>query len=907
MKISSLIDSKNHSKYRDVLNKDLEEYVAWFRENKPNNRPFKDLYNDVLEALKNSKVEIKDEEKAPEPINPTLEKLNKISLQEIQYYVRDAKYNTMKNHLPTLGALYTFEPNLNDKKRPRWQDDAIKYQEILKAKCETIIDNYYNFDEIKSLPATIDKDLSFAENLRKAALEFLDFIDLKSGCTKYDFGKYKGQRLLVLQKYYRDNKTIKEIAAEQKNQRSAEVLASNYIHDFLKDLMESTKDGIKEDSEEDTKLCKNLCIHDDLKQWIESIKELCVFNSKSFMEKLFGGPKDKDDIGPLGLEFVNVVGDVQFVIPSRKKGTYEDLSKSIINELRNTIVPSTPSAIFEKIISSEKCQKIKDDFNEVFINNVLSCPEIVDIMDNGLIRIKEELQTKEQKAARLMLELSQKNGTATMQQLSDAFQEKYNTPYKNLSTLKRFGFNPVQERGTHWHYGSSLMPLLDAVREYVEENKIFYYDDIISYLEEKGYVITESVRLYLTNMCNVDTKDNQHFCHRDYCDDYPKFTWRAQAQTGLSNWILNQVNYLLGFENEMEFDKILYYIVQQAQGTIYAKNIKNKAVNTIKSYCGEKKPFIFDGYILRKNFGFYENTDFETIGLRGGKYPFFKHIRAFIANYIKKCEDGKLLLTEAIKMIDLDIEEHKKRDVIIKAIENKHLPSIGVELSTIDGKRYIIKSSDFANIHKDYEPVYKIHASCKEQDKSVVVEEQDVQDRNTISNRMTLDWNLLHEDLLRELSNYSSLMKSDNIDLDKAIGTFLEFIRSSKNPNLSSILTQHLFEFCRAKYDRFDTDTYVRDLAIFYEGLLLDILRRNQGKQGIKGLRELAVEFPVLAHALSIPQQRARGFEGIFKDLHSKRNILVHGDYLELNSFDKAKCILDFTALYIYTVAKYVQ
>ena len=64
MKISSLIDSKNHSKYRDVLNKDLEEYVAWFRENKPNNRPFKDLYNDVLEALKNSKVEIKDEEKA---------------------------------------------------------------------------------------------------------------------------------------------------------------------------------------------------------------------------------------------------------------------------------------------------------------------------------------------------------------------------------------------------------------------------------------------------------------------------------------------------------------------------------------------------------------------------------------------------------------------------------------------------------------------------------------------------------------------------------------------------------------------------------------------------------------------------------------------------------------------------
>ena len=168
---------------------------------------------------------------------------------------------------------------------------------------------------------------------------------------------------------------------------------------------------------------------------------------------------------------------------------------------------------------------------------------------------------------------------------------------------------------------------------------------------------------------------------------------------------------------------------------------------------------------------------------------------------------------------------------------------------------------------------------------------------------MAIDWELFNNDLLNELSGYASLMEYEKIDLNKAISVFFNFIRNSKNANLSSKLPHNLYEFCRARNNRFDLDTYVSNLAIFYEGLLCDILNRKQKLQPNSSFREIALKFPDLAHALKAPHPE--GFEKIFDDLYNKRNMVVHGYSLDLNTAETAKCILDFTALYIFTVAKY--
>ena len=81
---------------------------------------------------------------------------------------------------------------------------------------------------------------------------------------------------------------------------------------------------------------------------------------------------------------------------------------------------------------------------------------------------------------------------------------------------------------------------------------------------------------------------------------------------------------------------------------------------------------------------------------------------------------------------------------------------------------------------------------------------------------------------------------------------------------------------------------------------------KRKGEQVPKGgLKDAALEFPILSRALSLPRQQANDFDIIFKNLYYKRENLIHGGSIDLNSADIAKSILDFTALYIYTIAKY--
>lgn len=894
MKIKEIISPKDLGKFRDVKELEVERFLEWFIERERagiiNNKPYKALYDKALDLINNGKNISTNQPEQVEK-DPLIEELNKISLQEMIYYVKSTNLNTVQRKIPNLGKLYTFVPTMTKNKR-EWEVKALELQKILKENAENIINEHKEFHRKISLPDTVDKELGFAKNFKKAISEFIDHIENRIDNKKYNVSQWVSfSKLDTLKLCFLHGKSDKEAATllQLDSSERCRQIRTEFLQEFM--------DG--------TELCTNLRINDDLKQWIKTIKEECVFHSKSFLEKKAGEIKNEDDIKPLNLDLINVIGDIQFVIPKGKKLIYKNLASCIINTIRDKQlyinVPSTTSAIIESMQASSEYQEIDADFDMNFIYNVLSCPEIVDITDDGLVRIKEELlQNSQDRQARLMYELCQERGPITTNELYDEFEKKYKYNYRFSSALSQYGFNPTQKGGNTWHYGwSKQKTLQEAIKEYAERHRIFYYDEIEKCLINEGYTIIDSFRTYITIICFVDTKDNNHFCHKDYCDRYPEFTWRTQARSGLSNWILNQVNNRLESEDEIQLKDVLNHIELQAKDTEFAKDIKVRAAFTIKLYCGEDKPFLLDGETIRRNPDIYEHTDFDTIALRGEKYSLYKRIRAIVANEIEKCDDGKLLLTEAIKLINENLEEPQVRHTIKRAIENKNLPSIGVETCTINGNVYIVKSADNELFHDD--SIGEAYTLSNSQDEDIVID----QNQPSISYRLTIDWEQLHTALLRELSSYSSLMENEKIDLDKAIATFINFIRSSDNTNLSSRLPQNLYEFCCARNDRFDRDTYVSNLAIFYEGLLYDILNRKKEQGRKKGLFELALEFPVLVHALSFPLIQLKGFERIFKDLHSKRNKLVHGDSLDLNSADTINCILNFTALYVYTVAKY--
>ena len=896
MKIKEIIPQNDYASYKTFLSMDLLDYAEWYvnreRSGINNNDKLKSLYERVLKNLDIIETEKKndDNQVVSTEIDPILEDLNKIPISEIEFYSNGVGLNkTIIEKLPTLGALYIFKSELKQSKA--WQIKALKLQEILKEQSETIIKEYYDFKQEKSLPNIINKEKGFAENFFEAIKEFIEYIEKRRGDRKYSSKWMKKNSLNTLKYYFLEGKSYAEIGKllNRDPERSRQI-----IDDFLKEFMSGEL------------LCSNLHIHDDLLEWIDNIKEQCLYHSKSFVEGITGMIRDEDDIKSLGLDLVDVEDNIQFVVPNRTKTLYGYLSSCILETLRKTLEPSTPTSIFEIVKVSDKySKKIDSDFDMEFVYNILSCPEIVEIMDNGLVRIKEELlKTNQEKAARLMYDLCQERKTIKKEDLSKEYEKKYNIRFNDITLLREYGFNPVQNGSYDWHYGGSLeQTVLSAVKEYAEKNIIFYYDDIEKSLKDKGFVLPKSFRTYITIICYVDVNDSNHFCHKDYCDDHNDFNWRSQSQSGLSNWILNQAKDIIAHEDELSLKNVIDYIVEKSRNTNYNKNIRSRVTPILKSYSGDDKPFIIIDNKLRKNLAIYENTDFNTIGIRGEKYSFFKLIRAIITNEIKKCKDGKLLLVDAIEIVNDSIEEYQDRNTIIRAIENKHLPSIGLELRTIDGKKYIIKSQDQTEIH--VEPIFEVRGSENNQDESVAVEELTVQDRPSITYRLTVDWEKLSQALSRELSFYTRYMESDNIKLSEAVAKFISFIKESTNNNLSSKLPQNLYEYCFASTDYFDRETYLSNLALFFEGLLYDIQHRRDKYSRKKGLGDLALEFPKLAYAISSPSQQVKGFERIFKDLYYKRNKLAHGESLDLNSSMTAKSILDFTALYIYTIALY--
>ena len=93
--------------------------------------------------------------------------------------------------------------------------------------------------------------------------------------------------------------------------------------------------------------------------------------------------------------------------------------------------------------------------------------------------------------------------------------------------------------------------------KYAEENKVFYYFELEQYLLDKGYSISKSIRTQITDICSVDNKDNNHFCHKDYVEDYPEFSWRNPTQYGQTNWILNVIRDILNVNSPVEFSSLV--------------------------------------------------------------------------------------------------------------------------------------------------------------------------------------------------------------------------------------------------------------------------------------------------------------------------------------------------------------
>lgn len=897
MKIRSLsfLNRGDVQKLRDVADMEVSEYIAWFKEREAKNVKINKPYWDLYEKIKQNMPMIMAAQKAVPAIQPAKDPkqmmLEQVPTEELKYYF--SEYNNIVDRLSAegiknLGQLYGL-PLYDISKIPNIGSAALDKIQTMKdtlvQDAQAIVNSWKEFQTIYELPSNYDRNLGLSRNLKNALLEFAQIIEKNKNNKRYiaNSQQWKSFSLLatILRKYYDEGKSDNQIA-EEEGYTSQHI--NNVRHDCVIDILSG---GV---------FFKNYKLNQNILDLIASLKAECLFST---LDKFvsYSGSSDTDLLTDLKCDIIQIK-DTTFLIPKDTKGIYEKVGKVIIKTLVENPLPTDKDVIYELIVNNDELSGI--NFDSIFVENVLACEELVDVFNNNLIQIKNQYLTYAgQRYARIIYEAGAK---ITTEEVRKRYEDIYKTvPSSGPNTAGVYGISCEGKK--YWYYGEPKVPIQQKVTEFAENRKIFYYDDIEEEIINEGYTIPQAFRVYITNVCAVDNKDKDHFCHKDYVDDYPHYSWRSPSRYGQINWILNEIKNILKERGSIMIDVLVAEIEERSKSTEYRDATKwTKYIAT--NYSGDDMPFnLFDGKIS-KNEPIFSETDFDIIALRGGKYAYYKQIRSIAANEVKKDESGRKSLMDIVSIVNEITDEQLNRNTILRAIkdEQHRFEPIDVEVINENGILYVQWTK------KDIipEPVYVVKPIDDKSDKEEILEVKEAEQRPAIRYRQSVNWQKLNLAMKRELSFYSSWMAYDSININDAIDIFTDFLSDANNTNLSQRLPMDLYEYWFASTDSFDRSRYLNDLLIFFEAALKEIYIQQEDKEPprTKGLADMALLFSGLPDML-LYSKDSKGFRRIAHDLSAKRNIVAHGDTLKLSSLETAKLITDYVALYVYIVAKY--
>jgi hypothetical protein len=874
---------------------EVSEYIAWFKEREAKNVRINKPYWDLYEKIKQNMPMIMAAQKAVSAIQPAKDPkqmmLEQVPTEELKYYF--SEYNNIVDRLSAegiknLGQLYGL-PLYDISKIPNIGSAALDKIQTMKdtlvQDAQAIVNSWKEFQTIYELPSNYDRNLGLSRNLKNALLEFAQIIEKNKNNKRYiaNSQQWKSFSLLatILRKYYDEGKSDNQIA-EEEGYTSQHI--NNVRHDCVIDILSG---GV---------FFKNYKLNQNILDLIASLKAECLFST---LDKFvsYSGSSDTDLLTDLKCDIIQIK-DTTFLIPKDTKGIYEKVGKVIIKTLVENPLPTDKDVIYELIVNNDELSGI--NFDSIFVENVLACEELVDVFNNNLIQIKNQYLTYAgQRYARIIYEAGAK---ITTEEVRKRYEDIYKTvPSSGPNTAGVYGISCEGKK--YWYYGEPKVPIQQKVTEFAENRKIFYYDDIEEEIINEGYTIPQAFRVYITNVCAVDNKDKDHFCHKDYVDDYPHYSWRSPSRYGQINWILNEIKNILKERGSIMIDVLVAEIEERSKSTEYRDATKwTKYIAT--NYSGDDMPFnLFDGKIS-KNEPIFSETDFDIIALRGGKYAYYKQIRSIAANEVKKDESGRKSLMDIVSIVNEITDEQLNRNTILRAIkdEQHRFEPIDVEVINENGILYVQWTK------KDIipEPVYVVKPIDDKSDKEEILEVKEAEQRPAIRYRQSVNWQELNLAMKRELSFYSSWMAYDSININDAIDIFTDFLSDAHNANLSQRLPMDLYEYWFASTDSFDRSRYLNDLLIFFEAALKEIYIQLEDKEPprTKGLADMALLFSGLPDML-LYSKDSKGFRRIAHDLSAKRNIVAHGDTLKLSSLETAKLITDYVALYVYIVAKY--
>ena len=567
--------------------------------------------------------------------------------------------------------------------------------------------------------------------------------------------------------------------------------------------------------------------------------------------------------------------DVKIIVPLENVTKIRESLHEIYQELKKAFgyIPfGTLLEFLPETLTKEEKEKL--------LNSFLHGLNTIEFSEDG-VRIQTLfLETVYVRQARLIYDSDK---PMTFREIQEKYEAIYEDSIESLTTnmLNKCGF--FCNGGINWYYGEA-QTLRQFIAKYVSDHKFSVrLSNIKEAIKEKFNTSDKTIECYLGEICYRSKDDSDLYCHKDHLAEFPGFKIRKEQNSGQERKVVIAIwKYLNNSPEGVKLKELKKWVLAFMKDEGLNYKMSSKILNTYI----EKGIFISEGDIIKRNIDFDEKK-LSFIGRGKNLAKYADQIISIGVNELQKSPANRMLFADLVSMI-LDSIIGLNRNIIKTLFEETD--EFNVE--KIDGRIYISLA-----IEIEAEPIYEMSQEAPETEAQLV---EVAETREPLAPNITFDWDRIIAKLMKELSFYVRKdWFGEDFDLNEGLILFRKFLSESKNQNLSVRLPQDMHEYWFCATSHYDRNRYFSDLAIFFESVLRELYPHKM--EFTRGLEDVVSYFPAIKELGDRPKEDR--LAGSYRDLKYQRNQVAHGTFVELTSRQEAEKIINYIALYVYTIA----
>lgn len=791
---------------------------------------------------------------------------------------------------------------LNGGTKKRWQK-VEELQRVLSYRKDEV-EQYFTYcvqcHEFPILDAS-QADLSLDEKAALAIRQMTDFLQEASVCdSKYAKAYMKLMSFVIKEE---DKKTLMEIFSVSSGER---------VRQLKLEFFDNLREG-------KIACVDNVQFTDDLIIAIRKVADsLPMYASKSTLCDAFECDYENSTLKHF-LDYKEIYGeqnnymyayfDQPYYIPTQQTG--EDIKKyitAVIASLGKCKEADVRPVSMDQVMETLEETQSDYDFDQDVVASILNQHTWVEkVTSDGAecYQLYYEFLNDYQKIARIVYEKGKVTIDDIKNELERRGSDRASAIIKSIRVaMQKYDWVCLAGQNGVYEYnpvGVSRKPINVAIREYAHDKILFTWDEIYDYLSQAGYgkLVESSIRTYVTSICRCSIPDGNTFCLEGYVDKYPHISWRSKMQNGLYNWLLSTlIQYLKTTGGKSDRKTIKAVMVARNNQEF---KFKNDVTTYLYPYAkGSNAYFNIEGNVISLTGRAWNLTEDEIakLGVKNKTPEYYLTTISCIQAFLQQ-EDGGEMVMSIIRDKCRDIVENLSDSAFYKIVD-RHLPDHIVKEER-EGKVYL--RLDTKKI--EYAPSYEVDSVTSEREEVPVLVKSDVIRQEQLpGHRELFSWDRIRRKMLSDLAFYGRSWDLD-ITLEEAIDKFISFMKAQTSFRLSTLLPQAFYEFWYCKNDDLDYYRYMMEITTSYEQFLSSIWQQNGIGVYSSGLMEIAETNPDMSIWLRYSSNNP--FKKIFGKLRYTRNLLAHGQDVDDTLFQLVQKSVEFIALYVYTVAKFLD